>query len=219
MISKSTLDFLKKLKKNNNRSWFEKNKHHYLEAKEDIEDTVQHLITEFSKFAPELKELKAKKCVFRIYRDVRFSKDKRPYKANLGAGLNQGGKKVHSPGFYIHFEPGNSFIAGGIWMPEPPELSSIRQEIDYNAKDFLKIIKNNTFKKYFKTLDQDDKLKTVPKGYDKTHPQIEFLKLKSFLVLHHFTDKQIMARSAVKDIAKIAKEIRPLNQFLKKAMD
>src|SRR6266542_1281494 len=138
MIAKNTFDFLKKIKKNNDREWFEKNKDQYLNAKEDVENNIQSLIGEFSKFAPELKGLDAKKCLFRIYRDIRFSKDKRPYKTNLGASLNPGGKKVQSPGYYIHFEPGNSFIAGGIWMPEAPELNAIRQEIDYHSRDFLK---------------------------------------------------------------------------------
>jgi uncharacterized protein (TIGR02453 family) len=219
MIQKSTLDFLKKLKSNNNRDWFEMNKAKYLLAKEDVEKTVAELIHAIGKFEKGMAGLDARKCVFRIYRDVRFSKDKRPYKTNMGASMSPGGKKVHEPGYYIHFEPGNSFIAGGMWMPEPPHLAAIRQEIDYNAKEFLGIVNNKKFKKYFGSLSNEDKLKTVPKGYDRTHPQIEFLKLKSFIVVHDLSDSMVTSKKFIKEAAAIAQAMQPLNRFLSRAMD
>jgi uncharacterized protein (TIGR02453 family) len=220
MIQKSTLGFLKKLKQNNNRDWFEKNKEVFLKAKADMEKMVQCIIDEIGKSDKRIKGQDAKKCMFRIYRDVRFSKDKRPYKINLSAIIGPGGKKIHDvPGLYIHIQPGASFVAGGLWQPEPPHLAAIRQEIDYSAKEFMKITGNKDFKKYFGKLSAEDKLKTVPKGYDKTHPQIEFLKLKSFIVERSFTDAQVTSASFAKEVAKTAKAMELLNQFLAAATD
>ena len=140
MIQKPTIDFLKKIKTNNNRVWFEKNKSAFVAAKEDVEKNIDEIIVGIRKFDKRLPaDLVAKKCVFRIYRDVRFSTDKRPYKNNLGASINPGGKMAVVPGYYIHIEPGRSFVGGGMWMPPAPELGKIRQEIDYNQKEFLKI--------------------------------------------------------------------------------
>src|SRR6187399_119609 len=117
MLRKSTLAFLKLIKTNNNKEWFDKNKDKYLAAKEDIESLVEEVVKSFSAFDKSLAGLKAKDCVFRIYRDVRFAKDKRPYKTNMGASISPGGKKAEEAGYYIHVEPGKSFIAGGRWMP------------------------------------------------------------------------------------------------------
>jgi uncharacterized protein (TIGR02453 family) len=220
MIKKTTLDFLKKLKKNNNRDWFEKNKELYLRAKENAEEVIQDLISELAKTEKGLAGLEARKCMFRIYRDIRFAKDKRPYKNNMGASINEGGKKVHDvPGYYIHFEPGQSFIAGGLWMPEAPKLNAIRQEIDYNAKEFSGLLKQKDFKKYFGSLSEEDKLVTAPKGYEKTNPMIETLKLKSFIVVHDFKDADITSKTFVKKASAVAKAMRPLNDFLRRAMD
>src|SRR5882757_3698731 len=119
MLQKSTLAFLKAIKTNNNKEWFDKNKDKYLAAKEDVESLIGEVIKSFSTFDKSLADLKPKDCVFRIYRDVRFAKDKRPYKTNLGASINAGGKKAEVAGYYIHFEPGQSMIAGGRWMPSP----------------------------------------------------------------------------------------------------
>ena len=111
--------------------------------------------------------------IFRIYRDVRFSKNKLPYKNNMGASISAGGKKSTGPGYYVHLQPGQSFLAGGIWMPESDSLKKIRQEIDYNGKQLKKVLNDKTFKKYYKEISQENKLKTVPKGYSKDHPDIE----------------------------------------------
>src|SRR6185436_17723592 len=149
MIQPTTLNFLKALKKNNNKEWFDKNKDKYLAAKENVEGFVDELIKSISTFDKGLMGLRAKDCVFRIYRDVRFAKDKRPYKTNLGASISAGGKKAEVAGYYIHIEPGKSLIAGGRWMPSSDHLKKIRQEIDYNGKKIKKILNDENFKKEF----------------------------------------------------------------------
>jgi uncharacterized protein (TIGR02453 family) len=220
MISKNTISFLSKLAKNNNRDWFEKNKQSYLEAKEDVEKNVDEIISAVRKFDKRISpDLTGRKCIFRIYRDVRFSKDKRPCKTNMGAIINPGGKKAAAPGYYIHIEPGKAFIAGGKWMPEAPELNKIRQEIDYNLKEFRKIISAPAFRKFFGELDQEDKLSTAPKGYAKDHPAIEILKLRSFVVVSELKEKDVTGRNFVKKTAEIMKAMKPLNDFLQRAID
>ena len=154
MIKKTTLDFLSAIKKNNNREWFEKNKDRYVSAKDDVADMIEAFLKEAVKFEKGFVGLNAKDCVYRIYRDVRFSKDKKPYKTNLGASVNIGGKKAMNAGYYIHVEPGGSFIAGGMWMPPADQLKMIRQEIDYNGKDIRVILKKKDFKSYYGELDQ-----------------------------------------------------------------
>ena len=210
--------FLKAIAKNNNRQWFEKSKPKYLEAKTLFDDFVEALHKELLKFDESLAGLNPRKLAFRIYRDVRFSKDKRPYKVNMGAGLSAHGKMEQEPGYYIHIEPGKSFIAGGFYMPNPENLAKIRQEIDYNTKDFLKILNDKKFKKYFTGLDDFDKLKTAPKGYPKDHPHIDLLKNKRFIVTHYFTDKEVLDKKFVKTAAEVAKAIKPLNDFLLNAI-
>jgi uncharacterized protein (TIGR02453 family) len=213
------LKFLKDLSKNNDRVWFEKHKPRYLEAKQGFEDFVTALLKEMTKFDEGLAGLDPKKLPFRIYRDVRFSKDKSPYKVNMGAGFSPNGKLVQEPGYYIHLEPGNkSFVAGGIYMPDPGNLSKVRQEIDYNAGKLNKILNSKAFKKIFEGFDDFDKLKTVPKGYAKDHPHIELLKHRSFIVSHNFTDKQVTDKKFLKEVAAAAKTIKPLNDFIREAI-
>lgn len=212
------LKFLKDIAKNNNREWFEKNKPRYLEAKLSFEDFLEALHKEFLKFDEGLAGLNPRKLGFRIYRDVRFSKDKRPYKTNMGAGFSPGGKMMQEPGYYIHIEPGKSFVAGGMYMPTPENLAKIRQEIDYNSKAFLKILNDKTFKKFFEGLDDFDKLKTMPKGYPKDHPQIELLKYKSFIVSHSFSDKEVSDKKFIASIGAASRNIKKLNDFLSQAI-
>jgi len=213
------LKFLKDLARNNDRDWFEKNKPKYLEAKAGFEDFLEAVHKEFLKFDEGLAGLNPRKLGFRIYRDVRFSKDKRPYKTNMGAGFSPGGKLVQEPGYYIHIQPGGeSFIAGGIYMPSPENLASIRQEIDYNTDKFLKVLNNKKFKSYYPQLDDFDMLKTAPKGYPKDHPHIDLLKYKSYIVSHSFTDAEVADPKFIKNIAAAAKNIKPLNDFLKEAL-
>lgn len=220
MAFQKSMSFLKKLKNNNNKDWFDKNKIQFLETKEEFEDFIQKLIGELAKIDKRINpELSAKSCVFRIYKDVRFSKDKTPYKTNFGASINPGGKKSMEAGYYFHLEPGNVFIAGGNYMPMPEQLQAIRQEIDYNGDKLQKIINAKEFKSFFKGLDDDDKLKTVPKGFYKEHKHLELLKLKSFIAFHKIDDKKLTSSSFLKDTIKGYKAMLPLNQFLREALD
>jgi len=212
------LKFLRDIKKNNNREWFEKNKPRYLQAKSQFEDFLEALHGQLVVFDDGMASLNPRKLGFRIYRDVRFSKDKVPYKINLGAGFSPNGKMVQEPGYYIHIEPGNTFVAGGFYMPDPANLSRIRQEIDYNTQTFIKIFNDKKFKKYFTGLDDFDKLKTAPKGYAKDHPHLELLKHKSYIVSHYFSDVQVKDKKFVKQVADVCKAIKPLNDFLSEAI-
>jgi uncharacterized protein (TIGR02453 family) len=213
------LTFLKDVAKNNDREWFEKNKPKYLLAKTSFEDFLEAIHRELIKFDDSLGGLNPRKMGFRIYRDVRFSKDKRPYKVNMGAGFSANGKMDQEPGYYIHIEPGNkSFVAGGMYMPDGPNLAKIRQEIDYNTKGLLKIMNDKKFKRLFPVLDNFDKLKTAPKGYPKDHPYLDLLKNKSYVVSHHFTDVQVKDKKFISAVAATCRTLKPLNDFLKEAM-
>ncbi len=212
------LPFLKAIAKNNNRAWFEKNKSKYLQAKLSFEDFLEAFHKELLLFDESLAGLNPRKQGFRIYRDVRFSKDKKPYKVNMGAGFSEHGKMEQEPGYYIHIEPGKSFIAGGFYMPDSVNLSKIRQEIDYNNEGFLKILNNKMFKKSFPALDDFDKLKTAPKGYPKDHPHIDLLRHKSYIVSHTFTDQEVLDKKFAKKAAGMANVLKPLNDFLKEAI-
>ncbi len=219
MISQQTLDFLNKLKKNNNKEWFDKNRPTYEIIKKDFKNFVNELIITISKFDSSVKHLEAKNCIFRINRDIRFSNDKSPYKTNIGAYFSPDGKKSFSAGYYIHIQPGNCFIASGMWMPPSPQLAAVRQEIDYNAKEFKKILTSKEFVKHFKKLTEEDKVKTTPKGYDKSHPEIELLKLKSFIAVKKLSDKEITSKNLLKNLAEAFESAHPLNKFLRRACD
>jgi uncharacterized protein (TIGR02453 family) len=210
--------FLKDIAKNNNREWFEKNKPKYIVAKTSFEDFLEAFHKELLKFDESLAGINPRKQGFRIYRDVRFSKDKRPYKINMGAGFSANCKMEQEPGYYMHIEPGKSFVAAGIYMPDSANLAKIRQEIDYNPDGLLKILNNKNFKKYFASLDDFDKVKTAPKGYPKDHPHIDLLKNKSFIVSYAFTDKQVKEKNFVKQVALACKTAKPLNDFMKEAI-
>ncbi len=213
------LKFLKELSKNNNREWFEKNKPRYVEAKNYFDEFLEPLHASFVTFDESLAGLNPKKLAFRIYRDVRFGKNKLPYKTNMGAGLSSGGKSLQLPGYYIHIEPGNkSFIATGLYMPPAEMLAAVRQEIDYNGEALMKIIRSKNFQKYFDGLDKTDTVKTAPRGYAKDHPHIDLLKLKSFTVSHPFADAEVTDKNFYKKVAKVAKAAKPLHDFLNEAL-
>jgi uncharacterized protein (TIGR02453 family) len=219
MDFKLIFNFLKALAKNNNRDWFEKHKGEYLDAKELFERFVAGLLNETIKFQPELKGLDPKKLTFRIYRDVRFSKDKKPYKTNMGATISPGAKLMNRPGYYMHIEPGNkSFVAGGLYMAEPADVNKVRQEIDYNGKKLEAIFKSATFKKYYDGFDVFDQLKKAPKGYAPDHKYVEWLKLKSFIVTHYFKDTEVLNKNFMKDVASSFKAMKPFNDFLSEAI-
>lgn len=212
-ISQNTFDFLQKLTENNNRDWFIENKNLYLESQENIILFLEDLIKEMSEFDENLAKIDAKKALFRIYRDTRFSKDKIPYKTNFGASLGMG-KGSQKAGYYLHIEPGKSFVAGGIYMPESSVLKEIRKEISLYGKDFLTIINQKNFKKHFPELDQNDKLKKIPQGFEKEDLMAEYLKLKSFIVVYNLKDEEVMDKNAIKNITSVFRIMKPLNDFL-----
>jgi uncharacterized protein (TIGR02453 family) len=197
LIKSTTLQFLADIKENNNKPWFEANKDRYEAAKEDMTDFIAGLVTQIKKVEPVL-EKPAKKYVGRIYRDLRFSKDKSPYHTYLSSLIERGTDGKKCP-FYIHIEPGNCFVGGGVWQPDPELLKKVRQEIDYNSSDFNKIIKNATFKKYFGEL-SGDKLIRAPKGYEEDNPNIELLKLKQYVVHKHFSEEEVTSVSFASDV-------------------
>lgn len=213
------LQFLRKLRRNNNREWFERHKQQYLEAKKIFEDFLEAFHKELLQFDESLAALNPRKQAFRIYRDVRFSRDKRPFKENMGAAFSQNGKMEQEAGYYIHLEPGNCFVAGGLYMPDAVNLARVRQEIDYNGEILIGILNNKSFKKYFKALDEIDKLKTTPKGYPPNHPYIELLRNKSFVVSYAFSDEEVSRHGFVKKAARVCKAMKPFNDFLNTAID
>ncbi|MBI3518810.1 MAG: DUF2461 domain-containing protein [Bacteroidetes bacterium] len=216
----TTLKFLKQLAKNNNKEWFDANRKTYEIAKEEFTAIVKQVIDKSSGFDPQLAGLEAKKCLFRINKDIRFSKDKSPYKLNMGASINPGGKKEMGAGYYIHIEPGKSFLAGGCYMPLPDVLAKIRQEIDYNGTDFKKILNSKDFKTYFTSLsDENDKLKTAPKGYPKDHPDLGLLQHKHYIVVHQLKDEDVLNKNFPVHATKVFKAMLPLNQFLRACME
>jgi uncharacterized protein (TIGR02453 family) len=219
MIEQTTVHFLKSLHKNNNREWFLKNKSNYDAAKDNYLNFVEEILLGIRKFDPTLNELIPKQCVFRINRDVRFSKNKEPYKNNFGASFSKGAKKINTAGYYFHLEPGASFIGGGLWMPEAPDLQKIRQEIDYSFKEFKGILGNAKFKNTFGTLSTEAKLSRPPKGYDIENPAIEYLKLKSFTAIVPIADKDLWDVNIVKQSLTVFKTLSPLVHFLNRAID
>lgn len=220
MLQASTLKFLKSLDKNNNREWFEKNRSIYELAKTNFNNWTEQLIIEAQKISDDYHHLQVKDCVFRIYRDVRFSKNKVPYKNHMGLQLRKNGKKSPYCGIYIHIEPGSnaSFIAGGFWMPESDMLKKIRQEIEYNTDDFKKILSDKKFKSYYGTL-EDHRLKKAPKGVDATHPDIELLKYTSYVVSAPIETELLTTDKLNKEIIKGIKIIQPFIDFLNTAVE
>ncbi len=220
MLPAHIFRFLKDLQKNNDRSWFEAHRPQYENAKAGFLIFTQEVIKGISKFDPPIGELVAKNCTFRINRDVRFSKNKAPYKNNMSAYFNKAGKKGNGAGYYIHIQPGASFAAAGIWQPEPGDLSKIRQEIDYNFVEWKKIINGPAFKKLFPNgIDATDSLIRPPKGYDEDNPAIDFLKLKSFVVRSPIEEASTTSKTFAKDVAKAFQAMQPMINFLNRALD
>jgi len=219
MIQQQTLDFLKDLVDNNNREWFQANKERYDKARENVIELAADIIAKLHKVDPSVSaDLDPKKCVMRIYRDIRFSKNKTPYKNNFGISLPTLGSKLGGVEYYFQVQPGKSFIAGGYWMPEVEHLKKIRQEIDYNADDLKKIIDDKEFVKLFGYFRKQDQLKTVPRDYSADNENIDLLKLKSFIVSHQLKDKELLNTNAAEEIVNLCSRIYPLNVFLKNAI-
>jgi len=215
---KNILLFLEKLKENNHKEWFDANRSEYEASKQNLDNFLSLWIEKVAVFDPRVGYLKPKDCIFRINRDVRFSRDKSPYKTHFGSVLASGGKKSEKPCYYLHLEPNNCFLAGGSWMPAPEKLKKIREEIEYNGENLLKIIESDSFKSHF-SLDEAESLKTVPKGFDKQSPYSEWLKLKSFTVTHPIKDDEIWADDFAEKLSQKCQIMQPFLQFLDLAFE
>lgn len=216
ILQKHIFDFLRDLKTNNNRDWFEANRPRYQEARKDFERYLKNLIPQIAAFDKTVANLTAKQAMFRIFRDVRFSKDKTPYKPNFGAALMKGGRKSYFAGYYLHIEAGNSFLGGGMYMPESPVLKAVREEIYYNPAKFKSLISSPEFKKLFTEL-YGEKLKTAPKGYDKDFEYIDLLRYKSYTMVHNVDDETITSKDFTHYALEIFKAMVPVNHFLNEA--
>lgn len=219
MIQSATLHFLKTLQNNNNKPWFDEHRMLYEAAKENIQDLTGKLIPAIAEFDDAIGSLQIKDCTFRINRDVRFSKNKIPYKTNMAAYFSRGGKKANVAGYYFNCEPGKSYAAGGFYSPMPIELGKIRQEIDYNFDEWEKMLQSKEFKKYFPDgIDGIESLIRPPKGYTEDNPAIKYLKMKHFIVSKPLTDTELQSKTMVKEIAKVFETMKPLVDFLNRSV-
>jgi uncharacterized protein (TIGR02453 family) len=213
MLKVHTLEFLKELAQNNNRDWFQANRAKYDDAKADLEQLTAYLIQEISTFQ-DLGNLQVKDCIFRINRDVRFSKNKEPYKNNMGTAIGPGGKSAGKIDYYLHIQPdGQSFLGGGMWAPSTEQLARYRQEVDYNAHELKEIIHNQEFREHFPEI-HGDVLKTMPKGYPKDHPEIELLKRKELFFIHRYSDKDVTSKDFAQLILKGIRLLKPYCDYM-----
>lgn len=219
MIAKNTFRFLAELEQNNNKVWFDAHRPAYEAAKENALEFCAAMIKELGKLDAGIAMLEPRQCIFRINRDVRFSKNKAPYKNNMGVYFNAQGKKSDTAGYYIHLQPGASFVAAGIWQPPAPVLSKLRQEIDYNFEEWSKILNSAAFKKNTEGLRSEDKLSRPPKGYEATNPAIEFLKHKTFVASNSFSNDKFTEKDSVKNVMSFCKAAQPLVLFLNRGFD
>jgi uncharacterized protein (TIGR02453 family) len=221
MIQATTIKFLKDLKKNNTKEWFGINRKVYETAKQDFLALTTEVLQGIAAKDETLAHIEPKKCVFRINRDVRFSKDKSPYKTNMGMSIAKAGKNSLSAGYYFHFEPGACFIGGGLYMAMPEEVKKIRQEIDYNWNEFNKIITSKKFVATFKGLNKsaDFTLVRPPKGYDENNPAIEYIKLKSWIAGASLTDEGLFDKNLSKKIVSTFETLQPLVDFINRALE
>lgn len=212
------LNFLSELKENNNKEWFDQNRDRYQECRKKVLFLTELIIHEAGKFDPEIGVQDPKNCVFRIFRDVRFSNDKTPYKTNMGSFISKGGRKSVNSGYYLHIEPGASFVGGGSYCPPADALKAIRTEIFDHPEDFKQLIGKDSFRKIYPEM-YDDKLKTAPKGFPKDFPDIDLLKYKSFAFGSTIDDSVVTSDAFVEKVVSSMKELYPVNRFLNTALD
>lgn len=220
MITKTILRFLSSIKKNNNKAWLDANRPLYDTSKEEFTAEVAEILKGIVAFDSTFSNLTPKECMFRLNRDVRFSKEKHPYKTNYAAYFNAAGKKGAGAGYYMHIEPGKSFAAIGIWQPPTEDLSKIRQEIDYNFDEWKKIAGSKIFKKIFNLgFNMSDSLVRAPKGYEETNPAIEYLRMKNFVACRSFTDAELADKKFTKELVNTFKNGKPMIDFINRSLD
>ena len=215
---KEILDFLKDLEANNSREWFDQNRERYDVTRKKFLAVTEILIREIRQFDDEVMALNPKDCVFRIFRDVRFSHNKSPFKSNYGCFIARGGKKSGFAGYYLHIQPGECFLSGGIYMPPPEHLQAIREEIYYHPHDYISIVENTQFKATY-TLPYFDKLKTAPKGYPKDWEYVDHLKNRSYALGHVIQEQELYAPDFIDKAVGLFKIIHPFNHYLNRAVD
>jgi len=212
------LNFLKDLEANNSREWFDLNRDRYDATRKQFLVVAEQLIHDIRQFDDEVPELNPKDCVFRIFRDVRFSKEKLPFKSNYGCFVARGGKKSGFAGYYLHIQPGECFLSGGIYMPLPEYLQAIRQEIYYHPKNYIDLIENKEFKSTY-TLEYSNKLKTAPKGYPKDWEYLDLIRNRNYAFGHRIEEQELVASDFAEKAIELFKVIYPLNRYLNKAVD
>ena len=220
MDAQNILAFLSELGKHNDREWFAENRNWYEQSKTDFEKIVIRLIAEISQFDEDIKNVQLKECLFRIYRDTRFH-DKTPYKTHMGAYIaSHGGRKSPRGGYYFHLEPSSCFVAVGIWMPEPAMLKELRTAVYENIDEFKEIINEKNFNANFgSTFEEQDMLKTAPKGFPKDFEDMYFLKLKHYIVNKNLSEDFFQQKDYLSQIVEIFKAGYPMNRFLNYTVD
>ncbi|MCD8443860.1 DUF2461 domain-containing protein [Tenacibaculum finnmarkense] len=202
-VDKSIFQYLENLKQNNNRDWFTDQKPRFVEVQKSVKEFYGKVSENL-----ETHDVIDKFKLFRIYRDVRFSKDKTPYKTHFSGSFSRKGSHLRG-GYYLQIEPGNSFLAGGFWQPNKEDLLRVRKEIELDASDFREILNNPEFVKNFGTKFEGDELKSAPRGFDKNHPDIDLLRKKGFIAVRNFTDKEVLSNNFLSEIDTSYKALRP----------
>jgi len=207
-IKESTLQFLTKLKKNNNREWFNENKSEFQIAQTNAKDFYNKIMENLNKH-DDIEKFK----LFRIYRDVRFSKDKTPYKPHFAGSFSRTGKRLRG-GYYLRIRPGESFLAGGFWEPNKEDLFRIRKEFEFNDTEIRKVLKEQKFNKIFGGNLEGNELKTAPKGFDKEHPAIDLIRKKGFIAVRNFSDKEILSANFINTVDDSYQALRPFFDYM-----
>lgn len=214
-ILPASFEFMARLKKNNNREWFNAHKEDYLDQLAHIENFASALLSNLNTH-DEIETLSGKKSLYRIYRDTRFSSDKTPYKTHWSGSFKRA-TKYRRGGYYFHIQQGNTFIAGGFWGPEPADLKRVRDDIAFDSAPLRKILRNKTFVSMFSAL-KGEQLKTAPKGYDTNHEAIDLLRHKQFLLIRPFTDKEVLSPDFAKEANLTFKAMRPFFDYMSEVL-
>jgi uncharacterized protein (TIGR02453 family) len=214
-IKKETIDFLKKLSKNNSREWFSAHKEKYTAAHNNVIEFASSLLVEMKKH-DNIETASGKDSLFRIYKDVRFSKDKTPYNTHWNGGFKRATKKLRG-GYYFNIEPGNSFVAGGFWGPSPADMQRIKQDFATNHEEVRKILADKTIVKTFGGM-TGEQLITAPRGYEKDHAAIDLLRYKQFILRHKFTDEEVLSSDFAVKASEAFKKMRPFLNYMSEAL-
>ncbi len=220
MIAKDTIKFLEDLKENNTREWFQANAKRYDSYKQNYREVVDEFLSEMKPLDDTLEQLEFKDCSYRIHRDVRFSKDKTPYKTHMGIWMCEGKKNTNKAGYYVHIEPEAAFAGGGLYMPDAADLKKVRREIDGFYDELEEILAHPDFKAIYGDFERGEgmSLKSAPKDFDKDHPAIDYLKLKSFLATAKIPQKDLLSKNFAKETAQKLIVLKPLVEFLNRAL-